>query len=240
MSYAEVAKDNIPAGEIPQPNQDLRDGVAPTGEKTWEQEKADIKKSAKDGLDKAEKKGREFEKKARAEFDRAETALEAYWNKAKEVILRPSTLGGLVGVVNVGLIGSLGYWAYLNKDRPWDRRQVGAAVAGTLALFGVEGYVAESYLETPEGRAEAERAKKEGSKAYLHAKEVILRPNVAGGLAGVFNLAVLGAVGYFAHKHWNEVWDRKVVGAVTAGLLVLTGIEGALGKEYVDKELPKH
>lgn len=46
-------------------------------------------------------------------------------------------------------------------------------------------FVADSYLETPEGRAEAERAKREGSRLYLQAKEVILRPNVAGGLAGI-------------------------------------------------------
>ena len=45
-------------------------------------------------------------------------------------------------------------------------------------------YVAEAYLETDDGRAEAERAKKEGSKLYLQAKEVVLRPGVAGGLAG--------------------------------------------------------
>ena len=45
-------------------------------------------------------------------------------------------------------------------------------------------YVADSYLSTAEGQAEAERAKREGSKAFLQAKEVILRPKVAGGLAG--------------------------------------------------------
>ena len=45
-------------------------------------------------------------------------------------------------------------------------------------------YVTESYLQTPEGREEAERAKREGSKAYLQAKEIILRPGVFGGLAG--------------------------------------------------------
>lgn len=45
-------------------------------------------------------------------------------------------------------------------------------------------YVAESYLSTDEGKAEAERAKREGSKLYLEAKERVLRPKVAGGLAG--------------------------------------------------------
>jgi hypothetical protein len=53
-------------------------------------------------------------------------------------------------------------------------------------------FVTESYLNTPEGREEAERAKREGSRAYLQAKEVVLRPGVAGGLAGFgkFNYVV--------------------------------------------------
>lgn len=41
--------------------------------------------------------------------------------------------------MNVGILGSMGYWAYQNQNRPWDNRQVSAAVAGTLALFGLEG-----------------------------------------------------------------------------------------------------
>ena len=45
-------------------------------------------------------------------------------------------------------------------------------------------YVTESYLQTDEGKEEAQRAKKEGSKFYLQAKEVVLRPGVAGGLVG--------------------------------------------------------
>lgn len=105
-------------------------------------------------------------------------------------------------------------------------------------------YVAESYLQTPEGREEAERAKQEGSKLYLHAKEVILRPQVAGGLVGacesrvavnrhrhklihgVVNLAVIGAVGYVSYRHWNQPWDRRIVSSVAVGLLGLSGLEG--------------
>jgi hypothetical protein len=52
---------------------------------------------------------------------------------------------------------------------------------GTSAYIS---YVADSYLSTPEGQAEAERAKREGSRAYMQAKEVILRPKVAGGVVG--------------------------------------------------------
>jgi len=44
--------------------------------------------------------------------------------------------------------------------------------------------VADSYLNTPEGKQEAEKAKREGSKFYNQSREVILRPGVFGGLAG--------------------------------------------------------
>lgn len=49
----------------------------------------------------------------------------------------PDTL--LMLVVNVGLLSTLGYFAYTRKDQPWDRRIVGGAIAGTLALFSAEG-----------------------------------------------------------------------------------------------------
>lgn len=60
----------------------------------------------------------------------------------------------------------------------------------------------------------------------MQAKQVILRPQVAGGLVGAFNLAVLSTVGYFSYKNWNQPWDRKVVSAVSVGLLGLSGLEG--------------
>ncbi|WVQ95632.1 hypothetical protein IAU59_002730 [Kwoniella sp. CBS 9459] len=321
MSYASVASHNIPFGEMPQPDQHLREGghfggetetnpavdskvnVLPAGSDPnhpdieavpvsqpisidlhpapepepstsdaapkplptptkhsvdlpesgaeWEkkaketEKKAEAKakqaeKKVESAAKEAEKKGKELSKKAKNELHKAESALGPYWDKTKDVVLRPGTLGGLMGVVNVGILGTLGYFAYTRKDQPWDRRIVGGAVAGTLALFGAEGYVAESYLQTPEGQQEAERAKAEGSKFYLQAKEVILRPQVAGGLAGAVNVAILGALGYFSYKNWNQPWDRRTVSAISVGLLGLSGLEGYAGKVYKDKELPKH
>lgn len=90
----------------------------------------------------------------------------------------------------------------------------------------------------------------------MQAKEVILRPGVAGGLAGfgelsdtpchkvapahlAVNVAIIGAVSYLSYKHWNERWDNRVVSAVAVGLIGLSGLEGYAGKTYVDKELPK-
>lgn len=89
----------------------------------------------------------------------AESQLAPYWEKTKDIVLRPGTLGGLMGIgelstvqtanlvqrtvltktANVGLLSTIGYFAYTRKDQPWDRRIVGATVAGTLALFGAEG-----------------------------------------------------------------------------------------------------
>ncbi|OCF33686.1 hypothetical protein I317_02494 [Kwoniella heveanensis CBS 569] len=213
---------------------------AKQAEKKVEGAAKDVEKKAEGLAKDAEKKGKELSKKAQNELHKAESALGPYWDKTKDVVLRPGTLGGLMGVVNVGILGTLGYFAYTRKDQPWDRRIVGGAVAGTLALFGAEGYVAESYLQTPEGREEAERAKAEGSKFYLQAKEVILRPQVAGGLVGAVNVAILGALGYFSYKNWNQPWDRRTVSAISVGLLGLSGLEGYAGKVYKDKELPKH
>ncbi|GMK54643.1 hypothetical protein CspeluHIS016_0112290 [Cutaneotrichosporon spelunceum] len=184
--------------------------------------------------DAAEKKARELKKRAKEELDEAETAATAAWAKAKDVLLRPGTLGGLMGVVNVGLLGSMTYWAVKNRDVKWDRRNVSAAIVGTLALFGVEAYITDTYLDTPEGKAEAERAKREGSRLYLKAKEVILRPNVAGGLVGILNIGVLGTIGYFAYRDWDKRWDHQVVVGVTVGLLALSGIEGYFGTKYVE------
>ncbi|WVQ63317.1 uncharacterized protein L199_001469 [Kwoniella botswanensis] len=206
----------------------------------FEKKAEKAEKKAKEVEKKAEKKGHEYSKKAKDELHKAESALGPYWDKTKDVVLRPGTLGGLLGVVNVGILGTAGYFAYTRKDQPWDRRIVGGVATGILALLGAESYAAESYLQTPEGKQEADRARAEGSKFYLQAKEVILRPQVAGGLVGAVNVAILGAVGYFSYKNWNQPWDRRTVSAVTIGLLGLSGLEGYAGKIYADKELPKH
>jgi len=211
--------------------------TAEQAEKKGQEFASQAEKKGKELANEAEKKGKEFSKKAKKEIQEVESQLGPYWEKTKDIVLRPGTLGGLMGVVNVGVIGTLGYYAYTRQHQPWDRRIVGSAVAGTLALFGAEGYVAESYLSTPEGKQEAERAKREGSKFYMQTKEVVLRPQVAGGLVGAFNLAVLSTVGYFSYKHWNHPWDRNVVSAVTVGLLGLSGLEGWAGKEYAEKKL---
>lgn len=80
--------------------------------------------------------GRAEEKKAREEGA-------TIYKHTKEVVLRPGVLGGLVGALNVGILGGVGYWSYANWDRPtaWDRKTVSAATVGLLTLFAGEGYV---------------------------------------------------------------------------------------------------
>ena len=42
--------------------------------------------------------------------------------------------------VNVGVLGTLGYFSYLHWDEPvWDRRYVAALTAGLLTFFAGEG-----------------------------------------------------------------------------------------------------
>lgn len=62
------------------------------------------------------------------------------YRQAHELVLRPGVLGGLVGVLNLGILGGVGYAAYLHWDQPrWDRRTVSAVSAGLLTLALGEG-----------------------------------------------------------------------------------------------------
>ncbi len=54
----------------------------------------------------------------------------------------PGVLGGIVGAVNVGILGTVGWYAYINWDAPrWDRKVVSAVGCGLLTLWGAEGCV---------------------------------------------------------------------------------------------------
>lgn len=66
-----------------------------------------------------------------------------------------------------------------------DTKVISSTVAATLAIFTAEGFAVEKYSQTPRGKAEAKRAKEEGTLLYKHAHEAILRPGVAGGIVGL-------------------------------------------------------
>ncbi|GBE80965.1 hypothetical protein SCP_0306880 [Sparassis crispa] len=68
----------------------------------------------------------------------------ALYRSAHEHFLRPAVLGGLLGVLNTAVLGTLGYFAYANWDRPhWDRRTVASISVALLTLWSGEAYLAE-------------------------------------------------------------------------------------------------
>jgi len=183
---------------------------------------------------------RRLKEKARKEYREARQESLTLWEETKERVLRPGTLGGLVGLVNVGLIGAFGYQLYTRPALRTDTRALTTAGITGLVLLGGEGFVAESYRRTAAGQEEERRAREEGAAIWRHSKQVILQPGVLGGLVGLVNLGVLGGVGYVSYLHWDEpVWDRRTVSAVTVGLVTLFTGEGFLAEQYADKGYPK-
>jgi hypothetical protein len=83
------------------------------------------------------------------------------------------------------LIGAASYTLYTEPRLRRDTRVIGSAVGSAVALLGLEGYAASVYRETPRGREEERKARKEGAIIYKHSREIILRPGVLGGLVGL-------------------------------------------------------
>lgn len=78
-----------------------------------------------------------------------------------------------------------------------------------------------------------------------------MRPGVLGGLVGfgtlfliihmfnyadgfAVNTAILGTLGYVSYTNWNRPWDRKVVSAISVGLLTLWGGEGVIAERFAN------
>ncbi|EIN11334.1 hypothetical protein PUNSTDRAFT_62791 [Punctularia strigosozonata HHB-11173 SS5] len=176
---------------------------------------------------KAKSKLHQLEDEARKDWSKAQDEGFYLWNVVKEQLFRPGVAGGLIGIVNVGLLSSASYHLYTRPHLRSDARVLGATVAGALTILGAESYAAEKYSQTPAGKAEERRAREEGAVIYRHAREVILRPGVLGGLVGLVNLGVLGGVGYIAYDNWTKPhWDRRTVSAITVGLFTLFSAEG--------------
>ncbi|TFK44618.1 hypothetical protein BDQ12DRAFT_730653 [Crucibulum laeve] len=155
------------------------------------------------------------------------------WETAKHYLFRPGVAGGLIGLLNVGLLAGTGRAFYLQPRLRRDTTAITSAIAATFALFSIEGYAAEKYRKTPRGQAEERRAREEGAIVYRHIREQVLRPGVLGGLVGIVNTAILGTVGYFSYVNWDKpTWDRRTVSAVTIGLLGLWTGEGYLTERY--------
>ncbi|KAF8919976.1 hypothetical protein CPB85DRAFT_1248751 [Mucidula mucida] len=135
--------------------------------------------------------------------------------------------------VNIGLIAGASRAFYTDPSLRRDARAISATAAATLALLTAEGYAAEKYHETPRGQAELSRAKEEGTLLYRHLSEQVLRPGVLGGLLGLLNAGIIGAVGYFSYTNWDKpTWDRRLISAISVGLITLWGGEGVIAERY--------
>jgi len=184
----------------------------------------DLKEKTKHGLDNAEEK-------AKRGLDYAEEEGEHLWDIAKERLLRPGVAGGLLGLINVGLIGTASYAFYTEPSLRRNTRFISTLAISSAAILGLEGFAAERYSQTESGQEEARRAKSEGAAVWRHTKEVVLRPGVLRGIVGVVNVGVLGTVGWYSYINWDAPrWDRKIVSMVGCGLLSLWGAEGVVAE----------
>lgn len=155
------------------------------------------------------------------------------WDVAKDYLLRPGVAGGIIGIINVGILAGTARAFYAQPHLRRDTKAISATVAASIALLSAEGFAVEKYSKTPKGQEEARRAKEEGSLIYRHLREQILRPGVLGGLLGIVNAGILGAVGYFSYINWNKpTWDRRVVSAVSVGILALWAGEGVVAESF--------
>jgi len=85
----------------------------------------------------------------------------------------------------VGIIAGVGHAYYAEPHLRRDTAVIGSTVAGVLTLLSIEGYATEKYRKTSCGQEEERRAKEEGALLYRHAREIVLRPGVLGGLLGL-------------------------------------------------------
>jgi len=173
--------------------------------------------------------------RAHRRYDEAKAEGDYLFSTVKHYLLRPGVAGGLIGIVNIGLLAGAARAFYVNPALRQDRKVISSTVAASLAILGVEGYLGEAYRKTAAGQEEERRAKEEGAVIYRHLREQILRPGTLGGLVGVINLAILGTIGYFSYENWDRTWDRRMVSAVSAGLLALSVGEGFLAEQYNER-----
>ncbi|KAF9218495.1 hypothetical protein BS17DRAFT_883398 [Gyrodon lividus] len=164
-----------------------------------------------------------------------ETAVEGsyLWQLTKQCLFRPGVAGGLVGLVNVGLLSGAGYALYTKPHLRGEKTVISSAVGGALILLAAEGCGVEKYRKTSFGREEERRTREEGILFYKHLHEQILRPGVLGNLVGIINTGIIGMVGYFSYINWDKPkWDRSIVMAVSVGLLALWRGESYLADQY--------
>jgi len=138
-----------------------------------------------------------------------------HWSAvAKELVLRPPVAGGLVGVVNLGLIGYTGYKFYSEPHLRRDHRFVTSTVAGAMVLLGLEGYGAQSF--TP--------VREEEDVLIQYVRQ---NPKSTRTFFSILNVGIVGATGYLAYSKWDR-WDRRTFATLAAGLASF-----GLGESYL-------
>ncbi|TCD63031.1 hypothetical protein EIP91_006067 [Steccherinum ochraceum] len=254
MSYASVASHNAPPPSM-QPHADpallnteppSADNIADEANKVnlvapdfkehlaAAEERAEYSKSVPVG---APSKPQSAKDRARRYAHDAEQEGFHLWNVTKDYLFRPAVAGGLVGLVNIGLISGVGYTYYACPHLRRDTRALTSTAAAAFAVFGAEGYLAENYRKTAAGREEERKAKEEGAALYRYGREHLLRPGVLGGLVGIVNAGILGGLGYVTYINWDAPrWDRRTVSAISVSLLTLWAGEGYLAEQYRKKQ----
>lgn len=160
-------------------------------------------RSKKDNKAKAKKLARDAEKEA------------VHWSAvAKELVLRPPVAGGLVGVVNLGLIGYTGYKFYNEPHLRHDHTFVTSTIAGTAVILGLEGYGAQTFAPVRE-------------EEDVLIQYVRQNPKSTRTLFAILNVGILGATGYLTYSKWNR-WDNRTFLTLAAGLASF-----GLGESYM-------
>ncbi|KAI0796393.1 hypothetical protein BC629DRAFT_1505245 [Irpex lacteus] len=178
-------------------------------------------------------KGKEAVDKAKRYAHELEDEGFYLWNLVKHQLLRPGVAGVLPALVNVGILGFTSYSRYMKPYLRRDTRLLSSAAAAALALLSADDYNAEKYCEAPAGQEEKGCARKEGAVVYRVARDNLLRPDVLGVLVGLLNTAVIFTSGFVSHKHRDaRQWDRRIISAVSVGLLMLCFGEGYLAEYY--------
>ncbi|KAF9653784.1 hypothetical protein BDM02DRAFT_1069769 [Thelephora ganbajun] len=138
-----------------------------------------------------------------------------HWSAVvQELVLRPSVAGGLVGVVNLGLIGYAGYKFYNEPHLRQDHMFLTSTIASAAVVIGLEGYGAQTFAPVRE-------------EEDVLIQYVRQNPKATRTLFAVLNVGILGATGYLAYSKWNR-WDNRTFVTLAAGLASF-----GLGESYL-------
>jgi len=157
---------------------------------------------------------------------RSEAPILRRWEMVKEVILRPSIAGGLVGIVNIGLLAGGSYAFYTQPKLRHDTKMITSAIVATFALFGAESYVAQTCPRPLKENKAYRRGEEDRATSFVchpaHEPEPMRMSRIVEGTTGIVNAGVLSIVGFLTYKYWDSPnWDRRIVSAASVGLVAL-------------------